>query len=243
MKFKIMILTFCMFCCSLPIVAQQANDVTKHINSIKRNKHYLYAEATMKDSVEAYQSAKAILETIVSEWIHEQYPDENIELCIVKTKEHCQQLQTLRGYFFRAFVYVQKKDILPVNDPNEMTIFQINPIDSLLGDLPVVKVPVPQIITLDVEEQRMIDVYKFDEIRPYVKGLEKMDKIIKYGKYKTMPANGLCHLFIYNPQGEVVAVLRKEDAIIINLRTLQQDNITNYKNCGAIWLQLKPVQE
>lgn len=245
-NYRIIFCVVCLLCCPLPTVAQQPTDVTKSINTIKRDRQYLYAEATMKEQDEAYQGAMAILEVIVSDWIHEQYPDEDIELCIVKTKDHCQQLQTLRGNFYRAFVYVKKSDILPVNDQNEVTVFQVEPQTGQTEEdssPPTIQVPEPPIITLSGEEQRMTNVHQFDEIELYVKRLKTMDKVTNYGKYTTMPTNGLCHLFIYNQQGEVVAVLRKDKATIINLRTLQQDEIMNYKNCGAIWLQLKPAQE
>ena len=244
-NYMILFFALCLLCCPLSTLAQQPADVTKNINAIKRDKQYLHAEATMKDQGSAYNGAMAILEVIVSDWIHEQYPDEDIELCIVKAKDHCQQLQTLRGNFYRAFVYVRKSDILPVNDQNEVTVFQVEPQNGQTEEAPpppAVQTPAPPAVTLSEEEQRMTGLHEFDEIEPYVKRLKATDKVTNYGKYTTMPTTGLCHLFIYNQTGEVVAVLRKEDTTIINLRTRQQDEITNYKNCGAIWLQLKPAQ-
>jgi len=236
-KWAIMILFLCLLSCPLSAVAQQTADVTKSINTIKSDKQYLYAEATMKTQDEALEGAKAILETIVSDWINEQYPDKDIELCIVKAKDHCQQLQTQRGNFYRAFVYVRKNDILPVDDQKEVAAFQV---ESQNGKTDATT---PQAITLSEEEQRMKEIYQFAGIEPYVKELKATGKVSNYGKYATMPASGCCHLFVYNPQGEVVAVLRKDNATTVNLRTMQKDEITNYKNCGAIWLQLKTAQE
>ena len=245
-NYRIIFCVVCLLCCPLPTIAQQSTNAAKAINAIKRDNQYLYAEATMKEQDEAYKGAMAILEVIVSDWIHEQYPDEDIELCIVKAKDHCQQLQTLRGNFYRAFVYVRKSDILPVNDQNEVTVFQVEPQNGQTEEAPpppAVQTPAPPAVTLSDEEQGMKDIYLFSEIEPYVKQLKATDKVTNYGKYTTMPTAGLCHLFIYNQQGEVVAVLRKDSSTTINLRTLRQDKITNYKNCGAIWLQLKPAQE
>ena len=54
-----------------------------------------------------------------------------------------------------------------------------------------------------------------------------------------MPANQDCYVFVYDKAGSVVAVLRKENGTQLNLKTLGEDDIKKYKNCGAIWLQIK----
>ena len=103
--------------------AQTAADVAKIINKVKRDTMFIYAEATMKDLNEAYNGARAILEMKVGDWVREQHPSEGIEVCIVKAKEHFLQLETRRGDFYRAFVYVRKNDIMPVADKSEVTVF------------------------------------------------------------------------------------------------------------------------
>ena len=59
-----------------------------------------------------------------------------------------------------------------------------------------------------------------------------------YGKYKTLPSDGTAYLFVYDHQGEVAAVLKRMPGKTINLQNLENDNIENYKNCGAIWIRL-----
>ena len=231
----------CLFCVTT-VKAQQVADVTKSISAIKRDHQYLYAETTMKNLDEAFSGAKAILESVVSNWIHEQYPKEDIELCIVKAKNHCLQLQTRRGDYYRAFVYVRKSDILPVSDKSEIDVFQVSPQTPESGFSALQEENLPT-VTLTDEEQRMKDIRSFYEIEPYVKELQKSGKITNYGKYSTMPVDSDCHLFVYNRDGEVVAVLRKETSASLNLNTLLQDDVKNYKNCGAIWLQLKSGRE
>lgn len=227
--------------------AQSAAEVAKSINAIKRDTMYIYAEATMSHPDSAYFGAKAILEMKVGDWVRQQHPDEGIELCIVKAKEHFMLLQTRRGDFYRAFVYVRKNDIMPVSDPNEVSVFEIEPKQTpqqphlepaiIVEEEPAqTETPVP---TLTAEEERMKEIRSFYNIEPYINDLKRQGKLRDYGKYATMPEDGNCYLFVYNQQGNITALLRKTDEGQLNLNTLKQDNIKNYKNCGAIWFRLK----
>ena len=230
-------------------LAQTVSDVAKDINRMKCDTMYIYAEATMKDLNEAYNGACAILEMKVGEWVRAQHPGEDIELCIVKAKEHFFQLETRRGDFYRAFVYVRKSDIMPVADKSEVTVFDVSPV--VHGNAPKAapaiitseetpaESKVEPIIELTSEEKQMRQVRSFYEVEPYIKGLKSKGKIRDYGKYATMPANENCHLFVYDKQGNISALLRQTGSIQYNLNTLKKDNVKNYKNCGAIWFQLK----
>ena len=95
------------------------------------------------------------------------------------------------------------------------------------------------VIELTSEEKQMKMVKSFYEVEPYIKGLKSEGKLNKFGKYATMPENEDCHLFVYDKQGNISALLRKSGDKQFNLNTLKEDNVKNYKNCGAIWFQLK----
>lgn len=248
MKRLLILLALAISCLSI-CEAQTVADVTKNINKVKRDTMYIYAEATMKDLNEAYNGARAILEMKVGDWVREQHPEEGIEVCIVKAKEHFIQLETRRGDFYRAFVYVRKSDIMPVADKSEVTVFEVAPVVQpnqaqaapaiiISEDAPIEEKKVP-ILELTSEEKQMKQVRSFYEVEPYIKGLKSKDKLIAYGKYATMPENEDCHLFVYDKQGNISALLRKTGDIQYNLNTLKEDNVKNYKNCGAIWFQLK----
>lgn len=248
MKRLLILLALAISCLSI-CEAQTVADVSKNINKVKRDTMYIYAEATMKDLNEAYNGARAILEMKVGDWVREQHPEEGIEVCIVKAKEHFIQLETRRGDFYRAFVYVRKSDIMPVADKSEVTVFEVAPVVQpnqaqaapaiiISEDAPIEEKKAP-ILELTSEEKQMKQVRSFYEIEPYIKGLKSKDKLIAYGKYATMPENEDCHLFVYDKQGNISALLRKTGDIQYNLNTLKEDNVKNYKNCGAIWFQLK----
>ena len=227
--------------------AQTAAEVNKSINKVKRDTMYIYAESTTKDLSEAYSNARAILEMQVGEWVQKQHPSEGIELCIVKAKEHIMQLDTRRGELYRAFVYVKKSDIMPVADKSEVTVFEVAPmVESSQAEVApaiIVTEEAPKqekaIIELTPEEKQMKQVKSFYEVKPYINGLKGKGKLQGYGKYATMPKGQDCHLFIYDKQGNISALIRKSGSVQYNLNTLKEDNVQNYKNCGAIWFQLK----
>lgn len=228
--------------------AQTATEVSKNINKVKRDTMYIYAEATMKDLNEAYNGARAILEMKVGDWVREQHPSEGIEVCIVKAKEHFLQLETRRGDFYRAFVYVRKNDIMPVADKSEVTVFEVAPAvqpdqpkpqHAIIVEETPVEVEATPVLELTSEEKQMKLVRSFYEVEPYIKGLKSKGRLNAYGKYATMPTNEDCHLFVYDKQGNISALLRKSGDKQYNLNTLKEDNVKNYKNCGAIWFQLK----
>lgn len=230
--------------------AQSASDVIKNINNVKRDTSFIYAESTTKDLSDAYNNARAILEMQVGEWVRKQHPSEDIEVCIVKAKEHFMQFDTRRGELYRAFVYVRKSDIMPVEDKNEVAVFEVAPAVKqetpvisraviVTEEPPVVAVEEPRTIELTPEEKQMKSIKNFYDVEPFINGLKSKGLLKAYGKYATMPSDEDSYLFVYNRQGIISALLRKRGQTQYNLNTLKEDNVKNYKNCGAIWFQLK----
>lgn len=248
MEMKKNIIIFLLSLLLLPMsVDAQATDVAKNIIAIKRDTTYLYAEATMKELEEAFIAAKSILEVKVGDWVRTQHPSEGIEVCIAKAKEHCFQVQTRRGDYYRAFVYVKKSDILPIVDRSEVVVFEVAPEEKIQEEQSVQhaiilsedeELPVLP-VSLTPEENQMVLIKSFYNVQPYIDGLQKSDHLKAYGKYATMPSNEDCHIFVYNKQGKIEAVIRKTEDKQINLGTRTADDIKKYKNCGAIWFQLK----
>lgn len=224
----------------VPFCLAQVVDLNKRISTIKRDTTYLYAEATMKTADEAIVGAKAIFEVTVSDWVRSQHPSEAIELCIAKAKEHCQQVQTRRGSYYRAFVYVKKSDIMPIADQHEVMVISMDSTHSIsptIEDGGSTATNINPILSRD--EQQMAAIDRFYKIEPYIKGLRDSLRLEAYGKYATLPADTACHLFVYDQDGVVRAVLRKTSGTYLNLRTLKVDDVRNYTNCGAIWFRMK----
>jgi hypothetical protein len=219
--------------CLLASVSSQAQatehaDSLNDINAIKRDTIFIYAESTMKDAVEAMSGAHAILELKIYDWLRSKHPGENAEVLVNDSKKEWSDILSRRGMYNRAFVYVSKRDVLPmVEVPEPVEVEDTVPV--------LEEVLVPE---LTPDEETMAAIFKFDEIEPYIKGLKSEGRLHAYGKYASMPEDDPCYMFIYDKEGSVVAVLRQlEGGKHYNLRTLKDDNIRNYKNCGAIWLQ------
>ena len=225
--------------------AQTNADVVQNINKVKRDTMYIYAEATCNNIDTANYNARALLEMKVGEWVRNQHPNEGIEVCIVKAKEHFLQLETRRGSLYRAFVYVGKNDILPVSDKSEVAVFEVQTDsesslttseDVISEDAPIEK---PSTIVLSPDEKRMLALKNLSDLNAYVKELRDAHRLNGYGKYSTMPKDKDCYIFVCNEHGTVIASFRHQsDNTCINLSTLQIDKVENYHN-GAIWFQIK----
>ena len=165
---------------SMSLLAQQ-DDLVRQIGKVKRDANYIYAEATMKNMKEALDGAKAILEVKVSDWIHQQ-TTEDVDVCIAKAKDHCFEVQTMRGDYYRAFVYVNKQDILPVTDKKEVVVFQVGNSQSQESSAEVISEdslsPSIEVITLTADEEKMKSITSFYEIQPYIESLKKLEDLI-----------------------------------------------------------------
>lgn len=200
-------------------VSAQNFTTNRQINALKLDTTLIYAEATMKELKNAELDANALFDLKVSEWIEQTYKDEKIKYDLSEIRRHRKELQMLRSNsYYRVFIYIYLNDI-------EVERLQ-----------PMVK---EEMFVLNEEELEMVTLDSFYKIEPYIKLLESKGKLKAYGKFKNLPNNDLCYLFIYNKEGEIVAVMKHTADEVLNLKTLEQDIVTNYKNCGAIWFQLK----
>ena len=222
-KKKLLLWACLISCFSVQAQDNEGKDSLDDINAIKRDTSFIYAESTMKDALEAQSGARALLELKVYEWLRNNHPELNSESLVSDSKEKWFSLLTKRGNYNRVFVYVSKRDVVPVVE---------EPIPVLEDVL------VPE---LTPEEETMaVSIVRFENIEPYVKSLKADGQLKAYGKYASLPQDDPCYMFVYNREGNIEAVLRQtEDGKHFNLRTMKDDDVHNYKNCGAIWLQFK----
>lgn len=216
--------------------AQTSDDATKEINRIKLSSDYLYAETTMADEAEALEGAYAILEMQVRDWLATQGNTNDANTHILQAKEHFSTINTMRRTYHRVFVYVQKKDVISLNvDDNTLVVRTDEPAPETVTELATSEV---EVVVLTSEEEEISRIRQFKDVEPYVKKLQDEGKLQAYGKYKDMP-KAACHLLVYDKQGNIVAAMRRADSgEMLNLKTCNEDDIKNYKGCGAIWLQL-----
>jgi hypothetical protein len=218
MEMRKFILLVSVWYISLNVSAQNFT-TNRQINALKLDTTLIYAEATMKELKNAELDANALFDMKVSEWIEQTYKDEEIKYDLSEIRRHRKELHMLRSnLYYRVFIYIYLNDI---------EVERLQP-----------KVKEEKFISNE-EELEMVTLDSFYKIEPYIKLLENKGKLKAYGKFKNLPNNDLCYLFIYNKEGEIVAVMKHTADKVINLKTLEQDIVTNYKNCGAIWFQLK----
>lgn len=217
-------------------------DVAKQINAIKMNKDYITAESTAETSEKAYENARALLEVNIEEWIKSTKTTEDIQGFIAKSGNSFLELKTMRGNRFRTFLYVKKSDIMTFKEPTDIIVAAMqsdNPQQTVVVVPPTEKVTQQPTETEKVylpneEEKRMLQINKSSLIEQFIK---QNSTIVAYGKFKDLPQTGDCYLFVYNPEGNVPAVLLRNNAGYINVRNGNHDNIENYKGCGAIWFR------
>lgn len=266
---KRIVLLGCSIICIIYAIAQElqspAQQVNMQIREVQKNPSiYLFAESTAETWATALDNAKFLLEVEVENFAKEQGQQDSVSGYITKAKNHILELKAMRGQRFRAFVYLKKSDLLPYGAddhvmviptkqetmvssytpeqslPKQETVVTYTPAQDSPSQENVVVVYTPAQSTIELTdiETQMLDITS-NNIGPFVKRLKSEGKISTFGTFRDMPANCNCVLFVYDRNQQLVACLRKTGEQYINLRTKQIDNITNYKGCGAIWLQPK----
>lgn len=219
------------------------------INAIKSNPEYIYAEATTSDAKTSYNNAMDLLETYLEDWLKSNCDSTEISGCVTKASKNILQIETKRGSLFRAFLYVKKSDVLTYASDKDLVVVPLGDSKKLqpaeLQDVSNESVTNEQYVPAqgltshayhpDAFGEKMLEVGTFDGIEPFV----KQNSNGSMGKYKTMPNEGCCYIFVYNRSGEVVSHLLFNNGSWTNIRTGKADNIKNYPGCGAIWFQKK----
>jgi len=84
-------------------------------------------------------------------------------------------------------------------------------------------------------------VKSFFDLKKVIEPLKQQGIVTDYGKYATMDDPQQSYLIVYDPAGNIRAILGKEteEESRLNLKTKQQDSVSNYRGCGAIWFKLK----
>lgn len=220
-----------------------SSEVVKQINVIKMNKDYITAESTADTSDNAYENARALLEVNIEEWIKSTKATENIQWFIAKSGNSILELKTMRGNRYRYFLYVKKSDIMAFKEPADIIVAPMqsdNPQQTIVVPLSEEVSPLPSVIENiyqpNDEEKRMLLVDNFSHIEHFIR---QNSDISDYGKFKNLPPTGDCYLFVYTRDGEVPAVLLRNNSGFINVKNGICDDMGNYKGCGAIWFRYK----
>ena len=237
-----------------PLTPQQ------QINAIKMDMDtYLFAESTTESWESALENAKFLLNIEIENFIKSLGLKDSVVGFVARASNKMMQLQSMRGSRYRAFIYVKKSEIVPYLAGEEVMYVptdahsQITPFDPVKAAAEQAAAEQARLDSIKAAEEAarleaakltdmerdMLAVTAGADIGAFVKELSNNNAIQAYGKFKDMPENTDCLLFVYNRDKEIVAYLRKTGNTYFNLQTKQTDSITNYKGCGAIWFQPK----
>ena len=237
------------FVCSFSLYGQtNTAETTKQINKIKLSKEYITAESTAETSEKSYENARALLELNIEEWIKSTKHSGDIQGYIAKSSNKILKLDTMRGNRYRTLLYVKKSDVMTYTEPTDIIVAPVQKdIYTSTSSAGSSNVEFEKSISEQLsasaskyqpndEERRMLLVDRLPAIESFIK---QSSDIAAYGKFKDMPQLGECYLFIYNREGNVPAVLLRNSEGYTNVSSGKQDDINNYKGCGAIWFQYK----
>ena len=221
----------------------------ERINSIKKNPQYLYGEITMQTQEEATSMAYELLQKEVFAWAKR----DSIKLVVTSATEInklSDSIMMRRANMYRVFVYVDKhalttdtKDKSPVQEPDTITIPKDSIMlhrDSLVTDdtMKMIKQHFFGNRKKSDALMRLKEAKNFFELKEIMQPLKEKGEILDYGKYATAKQPELCYLIVYDPAGNIKALLGKGKNKRKNLKTGQDDSISNYRGCGAIWFIL-----
>lgn len=227
----------------------------EHINAIKKNADYLYGESTMQTQEEATSLAFENLQKEVLAWA--QRDDKSLKVTsAAEINSLAGTIMTRRANMYRVFVYVKKSDLIDVNtsipaSPKDTVKAEVHPKDTTTVKSPQPKDSIVTDSVRNIIKQRFLGrrqndallrlqkAKNFFELKTIMQPLKAEGKILDYGKYATAKAPELCYLIVYDPAGNIRALLGKGKDKRKNLKTGKDDNIGNYRGCGAIWFTLK----
>lgn len=248
---RITTLTLCL--CMVVTVAAMDRQ-TARINTIKKDTAYIYSDMTLPSKEEAISQAYNRFQAEVKNWAlreGQQQPDGITATCINSLTD---TITTPRDDQHRVFVYARKARLRqlfsgeaiqpeewPQHETLEEALLTEKPIlqnDTVAGD------SIRHLLKKNFlgRQGGVLDIIKkartFFELRSILEPLKEQGQILAYGKYATMQQPKECYLIVYDIAGNIVAFLDKGDQRRMNLSTNKEDDLLNYRGCGAIWFKL-----
>ena len=246
----------CWLC--LSVVANAADSKQSQINDIKKDSTYLYSDVTMPTQEQATSQAYEQLQREIVSWVTEQLGDNTESVSALEINRMVDTLVTRRADMYRVFAYASKTNILstfivghaPQRDTvpsNDSVVGYASKRDMTSAD------SVKHVVANDTicyllkqnflgRKGGVIEQIKkarnFFELKDIMEPMKQKGDIMDYGKYVSAEDPEDCYLIIYDPAGNIRALLGKGKESRWNLKTGKNDNLANYRGCGAIWFKL-----
>lgn len=258
---KIVLVLATFMCCTV----LQAQNKMSEINRIKRDKNYLYGEATLNTQEAALSLAYELLEAEIKNWAKEKSNKIN-SVVASQIHDYADTIILQRQNMVRAFAYVKTSNLNPVkgksikvdvtednNAPSTTKKVEVAATKPVAQPKPAETVATPAaepkpatapkpVEKKDFSKEVLAEIQKvtsFYDLERTISPLHQQGKITSYGKYATMPDPEESYLIIYDADANIKAILGKGTSRRKNLSTGKDDSETNYKGCGAIWFKVK----
>lgn len=251
------------------ITASAMESRITQINDIKKNKEFLYGDATMPTREEAASVAYELIQQEVLNWASDRVSRPIQKVSPRDINNLVDTIVLRRADMFRVFAYVKKSKLVPMfydkgivlDDLLDIGIIEGMP--QLMEENPNVEAKpetnpneeesTKSMINDKVKHQlqqrffgpkngalyKIINARNFFELKHILPPLKADGSIINYGKLATAENLEECYLIVYDIAGNIKALLGKGEETRPNLKTGITDRLDNYRGCGAIWFTLK----
>lgn len=214
---------------------------TEQINAVKKDSACLYSDVTLPKLEDAALQAQEMLKQEIAKWAIEEGMGEVPSTTALEGIIDTLTMQRVNQY--RVFAYVRKADLLQLSKGKEVvqqdTLSASHPKDFIVGD------SIRELLMQNYlgRQGGVIELIKhaksFFELQQIMEPLKEHGDIADYGKYATIVNPEECFLIVYDPAGNIRALLGKGDDVRWNLKTNREDHLLNYRGCGAIWFRMK----
>ena len=250
----------CLLSVMMFVSALWAQNSISDINRLKRDKDYLYGEATLDTKEAALKLAYELLEVEIKNWALSKNSSISSVLAS-KVYDYADTIVLKRHNMIRAFAYVKKSNLKAIKGKNiKVDVNKDVPLSKPLEEIPqkeetVIETPATKVESIEPEAQiepltasvapeekvlqELKDITSFYDLEKKMKPMKAAGEITDYGKYTTMTDPANCYLIIYDQQAVVKAILGKGADKRKNLKTGVDDSEKNYHGCGAIWFKIK----
>lgn len=250
---------------SVILTASAIDKQLDRVNGIKKNREYLYSEATMPTQEEAASVAYELIQHEVLSWATDRVSRPIDKVSLKAINNLVDTIVLRRADMFRVFAYVRKNDLVPMfyrngivqDDSLDIGIMDSSPqdVESVLEtkNTPKPKEDNKTLVDENLKQELQNHFFapkngvlrkiggarNFFELKNILPPLKDEGSIIDYGKLATAEKPEECYLIVYDIAGNIKALLGKGEVIRPNLKTGKEDSLDNYHGCGAIWFIIK----
>ena len=237
-----------------PIAMLATDGKLNHINAIKKSQDYLCAEATMKTPEDAAKLAFKLLQYEIDGWAA---ANENLADKAIVAEVVADTMMVRRAEMFRVFAYLNKSELMteqtPKVQPKRELEQSVKPKLEPKQELQAKPERKDSLVSDELKEQlrerffgpkngvlrKISKARNFFELKHILPPLKADGSIVDYGKLATAENLEKCYLIVYDPAGNIKALLGKGEDKRRNLKTGKEDDrLGNYRGCGAIWFIL-----